>query len=77
MINVTGFFPFSMHNTKCPNVSFALRPVSHDDSVPLPKLPQCYTLYLDSEPGENKKWALLSEITPGQKNAAYPALVNK
>jgi hypothetical protein len=54
-----------------------LRPVPHDDSMPLPKLPKSQTLGSDSGSEENKKWRLSSERTQGQKDVAPPALVNK
>jgi hypothetical protein len=38
-----------------PNIPFALRPVPHDDSMPLPKLTKSYTLDSDSESEEDKK----------------------
>jgi hypothetical protein len=49
MTKITGFSRFSMHKMECPNIPITLRPVSHDDSVPLPKLPKSYTLDSDSE----------------------------
>jgi hypothetical protein len=48
MTNITGFSVQSKHKTEYPNIPSALRPVSHDDSVPVPKPPEEYTL--DSEP---------------------------
>jgi hypothetical protein len=40
MTKVTGFSPFSMHKIEYLNILFVLRPVPHDDSMPLPKLPK-------------------------------------
>jgi hypothetical protein len=37
---ITGSSRFSMHKIKFPNIPFVLRPVPHDDSMPLPKLPK-------------------------------------
>jgi hypothetical protein len=76
MTNITGFSQLSMHKIEYPNIAFALGPVPHDYSMPLPKLPKPYMLDSDSE-SENKKWPLHSETTPGQKNLIHPALVNK
>jgi hypothetical protein len=36
------------HKVEYPNISSALRPIPHDDSMPLPEPPEEYTL--DSEP---------------------------
>jgi hypothetical protein len=40
MTKITGFSRFSMQRIKYPNIPFVLRPVRHDDSMPLPKLPK-------------------------------------
>ena len=48
MTNITGLSVQSKHKTEYPDIPPALRPVSHDDSVPVPKPPEEYTL--DSEP---------------------------
>jgi hypothetical protein len=74
---ITGFSQFSKQKIKYPNIPFVLRPVCHDDSMPLPKLRKSSTLGSDSESEENKKWPLCSETTPGQKHVAHLALVNK
>jgi hypothetical protein len=50
-----------MPKIKYPNISFALRPVRHDDAMPLLKLTKSYTRDPDSDSVENKKWPLRSE----------------
>jgi hypothetical protein len=77
MTNITGFSRFSVHKIEYANIPSALRLVPHDDSMPVPKPPESYTSDSDSEPEENKKMALHSEKTPGWKNMAHPALVDK
>jgi hypothetical protein len=77
MAKISGFPKFSMHKLKYPNVPFALRPVPHDDSVPLLELSKSYTLDSDSETEDNKKWPLHAEITQGQKNVAHMASVDQ
>jgi hypothetical protein len=40
MTKIIGFSQFSMHKIQYPNIPFVLRPVPHDESMPLPKLPK-------------------------------------
>jgi hypothetical protein len=49
-----GFPQFSKHKIEYPNIPSALRPVPHEDSMPVPKPPETYTLESDSESEENK-----------------------
>jgi hypothetical protein len=39
MTKITGFSQFSKHKTEYPNIPCALRPVPHDNSIPVPKPP--------------------------------------
>jgi hypothetical protein len=54
MTKITGFSWFSKHKIEYPNIPCALRPVPHDDSMPVPKPPESYTLDSDSESEGNK-----------------------
>jgi hypothetical protein len=54
-----------MPKIEYPNIPFALRPVHHDDSVPMPKPPKSYTLDPDLESEGNEKWPLRSETITG------------
>jgi hypothetical protein len=49
MTKITGFSRFSKHKIEYPNIPSALRPVPHDDSMPLPKPPESYEYTLDSD----------------------------
>jgi hypothetical protein len=49
MTKITGFSQFSKHKVEYLNMPFALRPVPHDVSMPVPKPPKSYTLDSDSE----------------------------
>jgi hypothetical protein len=48
MTKVTAFCRFSKHKIKSPNILSALRPVPHDDSVPVLRPPESYSLDDDS-----------------------------
>jgi hypothetical protein len=52
MTKITGFSRLSKHKIKYPNTSSALRPFPHDNSMPVPKPPESYTLDSDSESEE-------------------------
>jgi hypothetical protein len=64
MNNITGFSQFSMQKIKHHNIPSAVRCVAHDDSMPVPRIPESHTLDSDSESEENKKMA-----TPFRNNA--------
>jgi hypothetical protein len=55
MTKITGFSRFSKRKIEYPNIPSALRSVPHDDSMPVPKPPESYTLDSDSESEGNKK----------------------
>ena len=46
--NTSGFSGRSKHKAEYPNITSALRTISHDDSMPVPEPPENYTL--DSAP---------------------------
>jgi hypothetical protein len=54
MNKIIGFSHYSKHTIQYPNKTLALRSVPHDDSMPVPKPPEPYTLDSDSELEENK-----------------------
>jgi hypothetical protein len=54
MTKIIDFSRFSKQKIKYPNIPSALRPVPHDDSMPVPKPPESYNLDSDSESEENE-----------------------
>jgi hypothetical protein len=57
MTKINGFSRCSKHKTEYHNIPSAVRRIPHDDSKPLPKTPESYTLDSDSESEDNKKLA--------------------
>jgi hypothetical protein len=66
-----------MHKIKNPNIPCALRPVPHNDSMPLPNLPKSEAIDTDSELEGNKKWPLHSVTTRSQRAVVHLTLANK
>ena len=76
--NISGHNSKAKHTTVYPIIPSTLRPVEHDDSLPIPKLPQKLTLH-PQEPTSNspkhEPGPLCSNVDPDFPELSVPHLI--